>query len=196
MQRADSFEKPLMLGKIEGRRRRGRQRIKWLDGITDSMDMSLSKLWEMVRNRKPGMLLITGLQSETGLSNWTTTIHSLDFQGIKIVWGRVCRHKHTHTLMFTMLPPQPNHLLWFSLNWYESTLGNIGTYSRDVHKHFFHWDSSQILPREYGRAGRMVSQSWAECGHLLCSYTQYHKVMFRNQQNRVTFFKLILAREV
>ena len=99
MWRVDSLEKTLMLGKTEGRRRRGRQRMKWLDGITDSMHMSLCRLQDLVMDRKPGMLQSMGLQRVGHESDWTELkiLHGEDYSS----WlAQICK-KHVLDCMYS-----------------------------------------------------------------------------------------------
>ena len=115
MRRVDSLEKTLMRGGIGGRRRRGRQRMRWLDGITNSMDRSLCKLWELVMDREAWRAVIHGLaKSRTRLSNWTELktpsiiqLHPEDKDLVDITalsWGGMQMNKSWSHLL-----PQQNH---------------------------------------------------------------------------------------
>ena len=101
IQRNDSLEKTLMLGKIEGRKKRGQQRMRWLDGITDLTDMSLSKLWELVMNREAWHAAVHGLQ-RVRLSDWTELIS----RGIFILLSQLIRKGILSVLSFVWYLPE------------------------------------------------------------------------------------------
>ena len=161
MQRADSLGKTLMLGKIKGRRRRGRQRMNWMDGITDSMDMSLNKLGEMVKERKALHAAVHGVaKNQTQLSNWTELYPSF-FISLRLCFKHHKYETFYNFLLLLLLVAQSCLTLFNPMDYSQAPL-SIGLSRQE------YWSG---LPFPY--PGDLPNQGW-NVSLLHCRWILYH----------------------
>ena len=133
MQRADSFEKTLMLGKIEGRRRRGQQRLRWLDGIIDSMDIGLGRLWKLVMEREASVLWFMGSQ-RVG-HDWVTELN----------WTEPFIHKYWYQILTRESPPSTPFFCTTSEDCGGSLTLFEGLWEHYFYRHLIRSNESQLL---------------------------------------------------